>query len=85
MSELFTIPETKSPRLLWIEKHQIRTQYCEALPEAPWCAWLPENDWDANTSTAYDGDDDAVGFGLTRDEAIIKLAVIHNLRLWNEV
>jgi len=84
MDSLFEIPPTLSPRLQWIDKHQLRTQHCAGLPEAPWCAWLPENDWDSETSTAYDGDDDAVGFGLTEDEAVIKLAIIHTIPLWNE-
>lgn len=80
---LFAVPETLSPRLAWMRKHEIRTNFCESLKDSPWCAWLPEDDFDDH-GTIYNGDDDSVGFGLTKDDAVIKLAKKKGIRLWNE-
>jgi len=33
MSDLFNIPECKSPRLLWMERHQIETSYSAQCAE----------------------------------------------------
>ena len=34
MIELFDIPESKSPRLVWMEKHGVKTSYCNDLWQA---------------------------------------------------
>lgn len=38
---LFDIPECKSPRLLWVEKHGFLTHHAEHCDEDPWCAIIP--------------------------------------------
>jgi hypothetical protein len=90
--ELFTIPETLSPRLLWIAANCILTHHAPHCPEAPWIAIQPF-DGDrgkevgeimAESCRLYD-DADAIGYGQTEDEAIVSLAKKLNLRLWNEV
>ena len=76
MTELFDIPETKSPRLLWLEKHGIKV----AAPAKG--HGTATNHW-----MAYQHDGDfisASGYGMNEDEAIAALAVKLGLRLWNE-
>ena len=41
MSDLFDLPESKSPRLQWMEKHGIRSRYCSC---ARWYAWSGMDD-----------------------------------------
>lgn len=69
--ELFTIPETKSPRLKWLERHHIKVKECAPTK-------LGE------TFAALHGMD-VVAYGGTEDEAIMNAAIKLNLRLWNEV
>ena len=72
MSELFDIEESKSPRLAWIEKHQIVT--LRGKPDS-WAAWLSAR------STRVE---QTIGYGESEDEAIADLAIKLGLRLWNE-
>jgi len=72
MTELFDIEESKSPRLAWIEKHQIVT--LRGKPDS-WAAWLS-----ARSARA----EQAIGYGESEDEAIADLAIKLGLRLWNE-
>ena len=72
MSELFNLPESKSPRRQWMEKHGITT--------APriWDAYEGNTRWAAFRylkNTAY---------GDTEDEAITQLALKLGIKLWNE-
>ena len=69
---LFDIPETKSPRLLWMEKHGIQTQQNSA---GDWCAWTTA----ILTKTSIN-----LGSGDTEDEAITQLALKLGIKLWNE-
>lgn len=71
MSELFDIEESKSPRLAWIEKHQIVT--LRGKPDS-WAAWI-------NMRPTID---QTIGYGETEDEAVVSLAVKLGIRLWNE-
>ena len=66
--ELFTIPESKSPRLVWMEANGVTTEYCPELLE--WCAG------DRSLS--------AFGYGNTELDAVTELAIKLNLKLWNE-
>jgi hypothetical protein len=72
MTELFDIPETKSPRLIWLEKHQIVT--LRGKPDS-WAAWVKGKNIRPNCS---------YGYGETEDDAITSLAIKLGLRLWNE-
>ena len=71
MTELFDIEESKSPRLAWIEKHQIVT--LRGKPDC-WAAWL-------NMRPTID---QIIGYGESEDEAIADLAIKMGMRLWNE-
>lgn len=68
MSELFDIPESKSPRLIWMEEHEITTHQGEK-----WTAYSP-----------LILDEDTTGTGDTELDAITDLARKLNLKLWNE-
>lgn len=81
MNELFDIPEQLSPRLAWIQKHDVRTHFSTACPESPWSAWLPANQPNPDGIPA---DPEACGYGMKQDDAIADLARKSNLRLWNE-
>jgi len=90
MSELFDIPESKSPRLIWMEKHGILTHFSD-LCEEPWSAIVPmENDKGKDIVTimqdscmVYDFDD-KIGYGKTQLDAIADLARKLSIKLWNE-
>lgn len=87
--ELFPVELVKSPRLLWIEKHQVRTH---AIPERNMP--MAEDEGIAKWSACFgpreiyqvieDDGDGAVGFGHTEDEAIRDLACKYGTPLWNE-
>jgi hypothetical protein len=84
---LFDMPEVLSPRLEWMKKHDVRTHLQELMREegSPWSAWLPAHDWDSECSTCYACEfEEHVGFGMTKDDAIVNLAKKNNLKLWNE-
>jgi hypothetical protein len=72
MSELFDLPETKSPRLIWLEKHKIAT--LRGKPDS-WAAWIIAKPTKA---------DQIIGYGETEDEAVVSLAIKLGIRLWNE-
>lgn len=69
MSELFNIPEQKSPRLQWLDKHGIWT--CEVTLRGKF-QW-----WEATASGI-------IGKGATEDDAIVDLAKQMGIKLWNE-
>lgn len=90
MNELFAIPESKSPRLLWMEKHQIRTidngQNFEPGDECEfsgnqlyrWCAYS------GTGATPSLFADHLTGWGDTEADAILEWAVKNKIKLWNE-
>jgi hypothetical protein len=79
---LFPVPEVKSPRKLWLEKHAVETKRMPAhligtededgIGIPAWVAWVRHEDAD----TAEGGD--------TEQEAIRALAVRRRWKLWNE-
>lgn len=79
MPDLFNIPPTLSPRLAWIKKHGV-TIHCSKLL----------TDDDLEKYAAYIGDETEairsgrVGFGQTEDEALVDLAKLLGVPLWNE-
>ena len=87
IESLFDIPESLSPRLTWMLDHEVRTHLQELMREegTPWSAWLPAHDWDSTCNTCYGAEfEDYVGFGMTKDDAIVDLAKKSGLKIWNE-
>lgn len=91
MSELFDIPESKSPRLLWLEKHRIRiidngTDYedgdeCEFSGNQLYRFCAHELQGDGDPIMFFDH---LTGWGHTFDDAIFNLAKKLKIPLWNE-
>jgi hypothetical protein len=71
MSELFDIPESKSPRLIWMEANEITTQFLDQCIES----------WSA---TCWKSGSFLTGYGDTELDAITDMARKLNLKLWNE-
>ena len=70
---LFDIPETKSPRLLWMERHHIQTRETGTVSDElgdcrRWIAESPVGN----------------GYGETEDGASTQLALKLGIKLWNE-
>lgn len=90
---LFDIPETKSPRLLWLEKHGFRPFKCNDESSHPWVAIIPSEEHSAMTIDEIMNDPDAsfhyidaerMGYGFSEDEAIEVCAKLHGIKLWNQ-
>ena len=82
MDTLFPIPEQPSPRLAWIKRHEVRTEYAKGMPE-PWSAW----DGELIACIEAGGSDPKIGgyaTGKTEDEALSNLAIGRGWKLWNE-
>lgn len=89
MSEtLFAMPETPSPRMVWLRDKNVRTHRndgvsagdeCEFTgePIAVWCAFIGE----PPVGIRAEG---FLGFGDTEDDAIADLAKKRGWKLWNE-
>ena len=75
MTELFDLPETKSPRLIWMKRHGIKVSpsRTHGPSHKHWMAYRHNEDFIS-----------ASGYGETEDDAITSLAVKLGLRLWNE-
>lgn len=95
MSELFNIPPSLSPRLLWMQRHGICTWHQPDNDEAePWVAFIPEtkdtfgrqpdNQATIDLWTPVWDNDERSQDGKTEDDALTALAVAANLRLWFE-
>ena len=70
--ELFNIPTVKSPRLRWIEKHDLRTiSGTTAENKVEWAAWQI-----GRGAKTFKGD--------TEDDALAAWAKARGVRLWNE-
>lgn len=70
---LFDIPESKSPRLIWMEKHQITVELNEATGDCE--AWSHKKQTKSES---------VLGCGPTELDAIADLACKLNIPLWNE-
>ncbi len=70
---LFDVPEQKSPRLLWLERHNIETrQTGTSSDELGDCMrWIAENPV-------------GIGYGETKNEAVTKLALKLGIKFWFE-
>lgn len=71
MTSLFSLPESLSPRLKWIKRHQITLSPSDVADTAS--RWV--------ASVAYQM---SQGAGVTQDEALTDLAKKLGVRLWNE-
>lgn len=90
MTELFTIPEQKSPRLLWIEKNDIIVRERGDVFYA-WDAATESRvyeDCDYDNPQGFDMISDCptrwLGIGATEEDAITDWAKKNKVRLWNE-
>lgn len=73
--ELFVLGESLSPRLQWMRDNAVRTHYASHRSiEMPWCAWTPDNDMDADVSTAAPEDPELCGYGKTEAASVEDLA-----------
>lgn len=68
MNTLFEIPESKSPRLLWMDKYNIAVE---------------DDPTEKGTFMAF-GNVEGSGFGSTQDEAVLAYAKCAGIKLWNE-
>ena len=71
MNELFEIPESKSPRLLWMERHHLTVRLSHDHDD--------EDVWQCLHGMKV------IGEGSTQDKAITAAAKSLNIPLWNEV
>ena len=83
MSELFDdLPESKSPRLLWMERHGVNCKFNEQTELYE--AWTGKHD----EAMAYTSSEALKDFGIhesaSKDDALRKLAVAQDIKLWNE-
>lgn len=92
--DLFEVEETKSPRLLWIEKHGFLTHDDGVLnddPDARWMAIIPfEGDEGKDIGTImaescrlYE-ECNAIGYAANEADAIEDCASRLKIPLWNE-
>jgi len=82
MNELFEIEESKSPRLLWTEKHNIKTHYNKEC-DPPWAAFI--GDWDDIGYECNEMEEDGrLVEGYTEEEALLNLIARGRVKHWNQ-
>lgn len=74
--DLFPTVQGDSPRLRWMKSHDLHTERNARIADAPWACWSGQLK-DALLS-------DAIGTGMTEEDAIHEWAVVTGNRLWNE-
>ena len=89
MKELFNIPVCESPRLKWLKKHDVKTQFHKGVAVGDEDEFGNELwPWTAGTSHGISPDRDYDGTwnrgGATEHEAIVALAIWQGWKLWNE-
>jgi hypothetical protein len=76
MNELFQIEECKSPRLLWLEKHNVKhAHYPEEDKSHKFMAWMEDEKGNQIDLGCY---------GETLQEALCGMAEANKIPLWNE-
>jgi hypothetical protein len=70
---LFDIPETLSPRIIWMQEHKVTTY----PPNPSLGCWAASRDTDPPL-------DEFVGLADTELDALVDMARKINLKLWNE-
>jgi hypothetical protein len=85
MNDLFNLPECPSPRLRWMQNHNLRTRLNKniSVGEEDEFSGEPIYPWVAFTGDFKFPRPDA-GYGNTEDEAITAWAKLHRVKLWNE-
>lgn len=73
MDTLLDVPESLSPRLLWMKQHGIITLMRKGILNGG-----PMVQWDASNGAIH-------AVAETEDDALTDLAKKLNIRLWNEV
>jgi len=87
MNELFDIPESKSPRLQWMERHNVKVRHEPdiAHPHGDWKAWQGDHDKSLlKTSEWSPGGSHLMEWGDTEMDAICNLCTWNGWKLWNE-
>lgn len=79
---LFEVPESKSPRLLWVEKNSIKTAVMPEA-EADEIGEIPGR-WGAMIGVGALKEAGFIGYGNTEEDAILDLAIKLKIPLWNE-
>lgn len=81
-NELFDVAPSLSPKLRWMEKHEVKTSFREGDCAAwEWVAWngkLSECDHIRKIGP------DLMGWGETEDDALFDLAKVHDWPMWHE-
>jgi len=76
MNELFQIEEQKSPRLIWLEKHNVKYAHHPQEDKGyKFMAWMENEKMDQAGYGCY---------GETLQEAICGMAKANGIPLWNE-
>lgn len=81
--ELFDVPEVKSPRLRWMEKHGLKTKHFPGVQDGE---EDPETGYELHTWVAWRGSPPVwirTG-GATEDDALADWARANGVRMWNE-
>ena len=74
MSDLFAgMEESLSPREKWLREHNVHTHHAEH-EEEPWTAVSLPGGYDSVGEWMAENGDEGVEYGMTREEAINKLA-----------
>lgn len=89
---LFDVPETLSPRLAWLKKHEIKTLHRDDLSDEAgrWEAYVGEYQFAIDETFAdresgfYPDESPFLAWGETEDDAILELAKNNGWKLWNE-
>lgn len=71
-----------SPRLAWMKRHEIYTQYTVNCGPEPWAAW-----WGQRNPVEFierHEDPEVMGYGATEEAALVDLAIKWDFKLWNE-
>ncbi len=89
MTELFSIPEHLSPRLKWMERHEVtihKSGHAEIVESGEGGDWYP---FTIYSGRVFDEHGNHLyppcGEGITEDEAFANLAKALKVRLWNEL
>lgn len=94
MDTLFpTLPESKSPRLLWMERHGFLTHHAPHMDDEDdrWMAIIPsledrgkEIGEIMESGCRYYEEYVGIGYGKTEEDAMIALCEKKGIKLWNE-
>lgn len=88
MEELFEVEESKSPKKLWMEKHDVQTKVNLNIDAdlGQYEAWVGNYEDASDKQMSYFEDLDGPYFSAadSHDKALWQLAQANKWRLWNE-